>query len=83
MNNQNLDSKKLDELLGIAGRKLGADPQKLKSQLEQGAFDDVIKNLNSKQSNQLGQLLNNPKALEMMLSTPQAQKLLRDLMGGK
>lgn len=83
MNNQNLDSKKLNELIGMASQKLGTDPQKLKAQLEKGAFDDVIKNLNSKQSNQINQLLNNPKALEQVLNTPQAQKLLRDLMGGR
>lgn len=79
----NLNGQNLDALLQMAGRKIGADPAKLKAQLEQGAFDDVIKGLNAKQSAQINQLLSNPKALEQMLNTPGAQKMLKDLMGGR
>ncbi|HAN44668.1 MAG TPA: hypothetical protein DCP97_04680 [Ruminococcaceae bacterium] len=84
MNNDfNLSNEQINQLLNMAASKLGKDPQELRSQLEQGAFDNVINGLNSSQSNQIRNLLNNPKALEMMLNNPQVKQLLTQLMGGK
>lgn len=42
-NNPQMNKARLDMLLSMAGKKLGTDPSKLKSQLEQGAFDEALK----------------------------------------
>ena len=73
-NNPQMNKARLDMLLSMAGKKLGTDPSKLKSQLEQGAFD---------QAAQINRLLSNPQALEQLLNTPRAKQLLNELMGGK
>lgn len=81
--NPNLTPESIDKLLAVAGAKLGTDPKKLRAQFEQGAFDDVLRRLPKGKSEMVSNLMQNPKAMEQMLNTPQAQQLLRNLMGGK
>ena len=82
-NNPQMNKARLDMLLSMAGKKLGTDPSKLKSQLEQGAFDAALKGINQDQAAQINRLLSNPQALEQLLNTPRAKQLLNELMGGK
>ncbi len=82
-NTPDLSPDKMEQLLQLAGKKMGTDPRKLQQQLEQGAFDDAIRGLNQNQQAMFHQVLQDPKALEQLLSTPKAQQLLRTLMGGK
>lgn len=82
-NNPQVNKARLDMLLSMAGKKLGTDPGKLRSQLERGAFDEALKGLDQNQAAQINHLLSNPKALEQMLNTPKAKQLLQELMGGK
>lgn len=82
-NMPNMSSEMLNQLLQVAGRKMGTDPMKLKNQLERGAFSDVLGSLPQDQSEMVQNMLQNPKALEQLLNTPKAQQLLKDLMGGR
>lgn len=82
-NNQNISPETINKLLAMAGQKMGTDPMKLKSQLEAGAFEDVIKKMPKGQSTMVNSMLNNPQALQELLNSPKAQKLLKDLMGGR
>lgn len=83
MNNQNISPETINQLLNLAGQKMGTDPMKLKAQLEQGAFSDVLGKLPKGQGEMVSSMLNNPAALEKMLNTPKAQQMLKDLMGGR
>ncbi len=83
MNNPDLSKEKLDLLLSIAGRKLGSNPQDLKKQLENGAFDQAIKNLNPNQSAKINRVLSNPKEMEQLLNQPKVKELLNSLMKEK
>ncbi|MEG0899115.1 MAG: hypothetical protein RSD67_00020 [Oscillospiraceae bacterium] len=83
MNNTNLNPDQLNNLLNIAGKKLGTDPNQLRKNLESGKMNDVIKNMSPAQAAKINQLMSNPKALELMLNTPQARELLKRLSGGK
>lgn len=82
-NTPNISPEKLNELLNLAGKKMGTDPMKLKNQLEQGAFNDVLKNVSPQQSQNINKVLSDPKALEALLNSPKAKLLLQSLMGGK
>lgn len=83
MNNQSISPETINQLLNLAGQRMGTDPMKLKAQLEQGAFSDVLGKLPKGQSDMVSSMLNNPAALEKMLNTPKAQQMLKDLMGGR
>ena len=65
-------------LLDAASRKLGID----RSALEQAVNSGQLDSLQQKAGPQLSRYLNDPRALETLLSTPQAQAALKKLMGG-
>lgn len=82
MNNpSNIPPSQLDAILKVAGKKLGRDPQSLKSQLEKGNLDQL--GINPQQQQQIGQLLKNPQALSQFLDQPQIKQMLNQLMKGR
>lgn len=83
MNNTNLSPDKMENLLKLAGKKLGQDPEKLKAQLEQGNLNQVIGGLDPKVQQQISSLANNPKALEALMKNSNLGNMLSGLMGGK
>lgn len=78
-NLNNLPKEKVDELLKLASQRIGSNPSNLKSQLENGNIENVIKNLNSGQANKLKNVLSNPAIAKSLLNSPQAQNLLNKL----
>lgn len=83
MNNVNLPADKMDSLLKLAGQKLGQDPEKLKTQLEQGNLNQVISGLDPGVQSKINALANNPQALEAIMKNNNVANLLSGLMGGK
>lgn len=79
----NIDSSKADELLKVAGKKLGVPPEELKKQLESGKFDAALKNMSKSDAAKFNQVMKNPKLIEKLISAPQAQALYKKLTGGK
>ena len=77
----NLNPKSLDALLGVVSAKLGVKPNDLKQQLENGKFDNALKNMNPSDSAKFQQVLQNPKLMEQFMSAPQAQALYKKLTG--
>ncbi|WP_295214716.1 hypothetical protein [Ruminococcus sp.] len=81
MDRQKLDPKQVDQLLAAASKKLGVPPQQLKEELESGKYDKVLKNMNQKDSAMLQKVLQNPKMVEKLISSPQAKALYQKLSG--
>lgn len=77
--NTNFDPNKFSALLNIASKKLGTDPNTLRSQLESGSFDKALGNLPQAQQSKLRQALSDPKTAEKLLSTPQAREIYNKL----
>ena len=73
----------LDDLLKLASSKLGTSPEALKKNLEKGNVNDAISNMRPADAAKLQQILKNPALAKELLSTPQAQQLLRKLTEGK
>ena len=67
MNNHGLSQQQMDNLLNLAGKKLGKDPEALRGQLERGEFDQMIGGLDPAAQSKIAALANDPKALETML----------------
>ena len=80
---KDIPPQKLDELLKVAGKKLGMDPQKLKSNLSNDATSsEIAKNAKGVNNAQLKAVLNDPKTLEGILNSPKGKKLIEELLGG-
>ena len=83
MANINMNMEQMDKLLGVVSAKLGVPKESLKKDLEQGKFDNAIKNMKPADVATFNQMVSNPKLLEKFLTTPQAQALYTKLTGGK
>lgn len=75
----NLNEKQLDLLLKTASKKLGTSPEQLKSQLQQGKFDNALSNMSPQQSAVFKSAVENPQIAEKIMSTPQFQELYKKL----
>jgi hypothetical protein len=67
MQNLNLSQQQMDNLLKLAGKKLGKDPEELRGQLERGELDQMIGGLKPETQSKIAELANNPKAVEALL----------------
>ena len=76
MTNFNLPDDKVNNLLNMAGQKLGKNPGELREQLQSGNMDALLKNLDPKSASKLQGLLSNPKALEALMKNEQILKML-------
>ena len=81
MNTNNIDPKKINGLLEAVSKKIGVPAEKLKKELEAGKFDSAISAMNKNDATKFQQAVNNPKMIEKMMSTPQAQALYKKLSG--
>lgn len=85
-NNDNINSKNvamnhnIEGLLKIVSAKLNMKPEVLKKQLEEGKFEEAMKNMNKNDSAKFQQILKNPALAEKIMSAPQAQSLYNKLM---
>ena len=73
----------LNALLGVVGKKLNMAPEQLQKELQEGKFDNAIKNMSPQDAAKFQAAVANPKIVEQMMSSPQAQALYKKLTGGK
>lgn len=78
-----IDPSKANELLNIVSKKLNIPADELKKQLEAGKFDTALNNMNKNDAAKFNQIMKNPKMIEKLISTPQAQALYKKMTGGK
>ena len=78
-----IDPKKADKLLNEVSKKLNIPAETLKKQLEEGKFDAALDNMGKAESQKFKMVLNNPKLMEKIISTPQAQALYKKITGEK
>ena len=83
MNRNSIDPNKANGLINAISKKIGVSPEQLRNELESGKFDSTLSAMNKNDAAKFQQALNNPKLVERMMSTPQAQALYKKLSGGK
>ena len=81
MNKNNIDPEKVNGLLEAISQKIGVPAEKLRKELEAGKFDSAISAMNKNDAVKFQQAMNNPKLVEKMMSTPQAQAIYKKLSG--
>lgn len=80
MDNQ-MDREKLQKMLNAVTPNLRPqDKQQVEAAMNSGNLDSLLKNLQPGDSKKLQQVLSNKAAAQRLLSTPQAQMLLKKLM---
>lgn len=72
-------NEQLDNLLNKASKHLNASPEELKKAAQSGNMQKLISNMSPSQAAQLEKILSDENAAKKLLSTPQAQALLRGL----
>ncbi|MEG1887655.1 MAG: hypothetical protein RR177_05950 [Oscillospiraceae bacterium] len=79
-NNNNPNMSKFFE---AASKKLGVDQNQLKNAANTGNIDDIINGLKPEDAKKLQHFLSNKDAARELLSSPQAQSLLKSFFGDK
>jgi hypothetical protein len=83
MQNLNLSQQQMENLLKIAGKKLGKDPEALREQLERGELDQMISGLKPETQSKITELANNPKAVEALLGGGRLGEILANFTNKK
>jgi len=81
--NTNFDDKKVNELILVISQKLGISPDQLKKELNEGKFNKALASMNNADAQKFNQILNDPKSIEKIMSTPQAKALYKKISGDK
>ena len=76
-----INNSKINNLLNGLSERLNTTPQQLKANLEKGNLDSVVSKMSSGQAKRLQKILDNPEQSEKILNSPQAQAIIKKLMG--
>ncbi len=75
------NNEQMNSLIEQLSQRLNADSDDVRAALQKGNFDKVLMNMDQKQAQKIGQILSDPEQSKKILSTPQAQALIKKLMG--
>lgn len=76
-----LNNSEINNLLNGLSERLNTTPEQLKANLEKGNLDSVVSKMSSGQAKRLQKILDNPQQSEKILNSPQAQAIIKKLMG--
>ncbi len=79
----NMNQKGMDILLNMVSKKVGSSPEELKSNIQQGNFNQLTQGMSQEESQKLMQALSNKEMTEKILSSPEAQEIMKKLSGKK
>lgn len=77
------DNNKTDVLLNSVSKHLGVDKENIKNAAQNGNLQNILKNMNSTDAAKIQKVLSDKDAAKKLLSTPQAQLLLKKFLGDK
>ena len=80
---KNISGQQADAMLAMAAKKLGKNPDELKSQLQKGDMNALTSSLDEKQKQQVASVLNDPQAMQRLMQSPQVKELLDRLAKGR
>lgn len=69
-----------NKLIAIAGKKLGMNPDDLKNQLDNGKLEGAMANMSKQDAAKLQMFMKDPKKMEQLMSSKQAQDILGRLL---
>ena len=75
------NNEQMNSMIEMLSQRLNAEPEQVKDALEKGKLDKVLMNMDQKQASKISAILSDPAQSKKVLSTPQAQALIKKLMG--
>ena len=76
-----INNSEINSLLNGLSERLNTTPEQLRANLEKGNLDSVVSKMSSGQAKRLQKILDNPEQSEKILNSPQAQVIIKKLMG--
>jgi len=76
-----MNQKNLDALLSMTSKKFGTTPDELKKSLQNGNLDSVMKGMRPEDSASLQKALSDKNLINKIMSTPEAQELMKKMAG--
>ena len=78
-----MSSENFENLLKSVSNKLGKSPEELKQASQSGDVSNLLGNLNPTDAQKIQKILSDKNVANKILSTPQAQNLIKKLLGDK
>lgn len=78
-----MNQKNIDALINMVSKKMGTSSDELKKDLQKGNINKLTKGMSAEDSAKLKQALANKDLTQKILSSPEAQELMRKLSGKK
>lgn len=75
--------KQIENILNSLAQKLGENPNEIKKNAQKGEVSSLLNKMDGKQASKVQEILNDKEKTERLLNTPQAQALIKKLMGDK
>ncbi|MBQ8860352.1 MAG: hypothetical protein IJ015_03320 [Ruminococcus sp.] len=75
------NNEQINSMINQLSQRLNADSTQVKEALQKGNLDKVLMNMDEKQAEKISRILSDPEESKKVLSTPQAQALIKKLMG--
>lgn len=75
--------KQIENILNSLAQKLGENPNEIKKNAQKGEVGTLLNKMDGKQASKVQEILNDKEKTERLLNTPQAQALIKKLMGDK
>ncbi len=75
------NNEQINSLINQLSQRLNADSDEVRDALEKGNLTRVLSNMDSRQAEKISQILSDEEQSRKVLSSPQAQALIKKLMG--
>lgn len=75
------NNEQINKVIEQLSQRLNSTPSEVESALKKGNLQQVLEKMDSKQAQKVQDILSDPKQSEKILSSPQAQALIKKLMG--
>ena len=79
----NEKDRQIQEIINSLSKKLGENPQTIKESAKKGDIGKLLGKMDEKQAEKIRSILNDREKTERLLSSPQAQALIKKLSGEK
>lgn len=76
-----LNNSEINNLLNGLSQRLDTSPEVLKENIEKGNLNNILNKMNSHQAKRIQKILDNKEQSEKILNSPQAQAIIKKLMG--
>lgn len=77
----NNNGEMINDMLKSLSQKLGTNSGELKQAAQKNDFSSVLKNMNANDARKIQEVLSNKEQTQRILSSPQAQNILKKLLG--